>query len=75
MKLTEEQREFLSALARYTATVTRRDLSLADRRADKARQSCRRNQWAEFGRWEGDRKIGWRITDAGRRALAEQEGK
>lgn len=74
MKLTEAQRRFLSTLAQYTATVGRRDLPLADRQEDKVRQSCRHLGLVKFGKWEGDRVMGWKITPAGRAAL-EQEGK
>jgi len=72
MKLTEAQYEFLSILAKYTASVGRRDLPPADRQEDKVRQSCRRRGLAKFGKWEGDRVIGWKITPFGRAALAEK---
>lgn len=76
MKLTDAQREFLSLLARYDVPLSRKHLPLADRTADRVRQSCRRLGYAEFvGGWiNHTTRItnGWTITDAGRRALQEQ---
>lgn len=73
MKMTEAEHGFLSVLAKYTKTVARRHLPLADRQEDKVRQSLRRRGLAEFGKWEGDRIVGWRITDLGRAALEQKE--
>jgi len=72
--LTPAQREFLEALARFDHPVSRSELArLADREEDCVRQSCRRKGLAEFvGGWIGGKKypMGWRITKAGREALA-----
>lgn len=79
MRLTEAQRDFLRCLAPAHRPVTRAELSkTATREQDKIRQSCRRAGWVEFvgGKLEdGVRyRMGWRITEAGRRALSQAEG-
>lgn len=76
MKLSPEQATFLSALAQHSGPVPRSLLSLADRKEDRVRQSCKRLGLAEYvGGWNGKRRepMGWRITPAGRQALQVRE--
>lgn len=78
--LTETQRNFLRHLSRYTRPVSRSEMhSLAWRHEDRARQGCKRAGYAEFvgGKMDDGNTypMGWRITDAGRAALARAESR
>lgn len=66
--MTEEQRSFLEEIIRWNGAATSMELHRVTTRAeDRARQSSKRKGWAIF-----DRPY-WRITEAGRAALAETE--
>lgn len=69
MKLTKTQREFLRKLVHWTGAATPQELGPQLYQSENAaRQTCKRRGLVTYdGRY-------WRITDAGRRALAEQEG-
>ena len=67
--MTEAQLRFLRLLAAFNTAAPRSELPLADRKEDRARQSCRRAGLAKWGRRQSDKTNGWWITAAGRRAL------
>lgn len=71
-KLSDDARKFLRSLVYFGGFASRGQVGcVTSRDAEKARQACRRNGWAEYvGRIHGAPKDGWRITDAGRSALS-----
>lgn len=70
MRLTESQRKFLRELVRWTGVATPQELGPQMYQSENAaRQTCKRRGLVTY---DGSY---WRITDAGRRALAEQEEK
>lgn len=84
-KLTKNEANFLKLLNEHTTPVSRpitrseicriMGIRFASKFDTKARASCRKRGFAEFrGGVLGDSyaPIGWRITAAGRRALAEE---
>jgi hypothetical protein len=72
MKLTDAQRSFLRNLLEHGGAATSREIGpVISSVREYARRSCRKLGYASFDRHNHC----WRITDAGRRALAEQEGK
>ncbi|TMV05001.1 hypothetical protein FGI60_02825 [Brucella haematophila] len=65
MKLTEEDRKFLSCLKSDGGPTGSWSIPTATRAQDRARTRAKKYGWAVF-----DRKAwAWRITDAGRQAL------
>jgi len=65
MKLTDEDRKFLSALKPDGEPTSSWPLPLATRAQDRARARAKKFGWAVF-----DRKVwGWRLLEAGRQAL------
>ena len=74
-KLSAEHYAFLRLLADHSGGLVPRSLlPVADRHADRIRQSCRREGLVKFtGGWNGKRRepMGWQITPAGRRALQD----
>jgi hypothetical protein len=71
--LTADELALLKWLAPSDMPVPRSRMPLADRKADKVRQSCKRRGYIEFvgGIMGGAyRPMGWRLTAAGRSALA-----
>jgi hypothetical protein len=67
---TTAQRAFLRLLKTHK-TITMKHLPGADRAEQSVRMYCRRRGWAKFGRWAGDRRLGWRLTARGRAALSK----
>lgn len=68
LKLTKEQRQFLSELVKLTGAATPQELGPQTSQAENAaRQAAKRRGWVTFDRHY------WRITSAGRTALAEAE--
>lgn len=72
-KVTPEELALMKLLAPSgNIPVPRSKMPLADRRADKVRQACKRQGWIEFvgGVIDGSyRPMGWRLTASGRSAL------
>jgi hypothetical protein len=69
MKLTDDDRKFLGALKPDGSPTGSWLLPLATRASDRARTRAKKYGWASF-----DRKVwAWRITEAGRSALKEQD--
>jgi hypothetical protein len=65
MKMTEEDKRFLSSLNKDGSPTDTAKTPLATRLQDKARIRAKRNKWAVFERqhWK------WRLLEAGRQAL------
>ncbi|WP_176056636.1 hypothetical protein [Brucella intermedia] len=65
MKLTDEDRKFLSSLNWDGSSTLSSKLPLATREQDKARKRAKKNGWAQFDRvpWA------WQLQDEGRKVL------
>jgi hypothetical protein len=68
--LTEVQRRFLRELVKWGGVATPREIGpQTSQEQNSARQTCKRRQWVTF-----ERGGYWRITEAGRNALARDGG-
>lgn len=67
MKLSEAQRAFLRELVKWSGAATSQELGpVMYRSEDAARQTCKRRGLVTYDKYY------WRITDAGRAALAQE---
>lgn len=65
----DEDRKFLSRLKADGSPTDSWEIPTATRKQDRARTRAKKNGWATF-----DRKVwAWRLTEAGRAALAESD--